>query len=176
MTTPAVTQEIKSTIKTFGTDRLLPGTYTLALSQVAECPVELNEERLTFVEAVRRLVEEKAMPSSEFRPDYKTENASYILTIPKVESESDYRMREIGLANVFRALVELSAKGVNVDKAIWFYFDFDWSNDADVSHSFFVVYDGKIVDEECHFCKLGAVTSNKKRRQGANLAQSSLQG
>ena len=52
MTTLAVMQQAKSAIKPFGRDRFSPGTYTLDLSQVSECPVELNKQRLTFSQAL----------------------------------------------------------------------------------------------------------------------------
>jgi hypothetical protein len=50
-----------------------------------------------------------------------------------------------------RKLLVIVSEGVDIDRATWFYYDKDWSCDGDASHTFFVVYDGKVVDESCHF-------------------------
>ena len=42
-------------------------------------------------------------------------------------------------------------EGINPINVMWFYYDHDWSRDADESHVFFAVHDKKIVLESCHF-------------------------
>jgi hypothetical protein len=52
---------------------------------------------------------------------------------------------------LLRKLHELEQRGINLDEAEFFYYDFDWSRDADTSHTFFVLHKGKIVDEVFSF-------------------------
>ncbi len=48
-------------------------------------------------------------------------------------------------------LIEFARQGVDPHMVKWFYYDNDWSRDADESYSFFAVHGGKIVMESCHF-------------------------
>lgn len=48
-------------------------------------------------------------------------------------------------------LAELLRQGIDPHDVTWFYYESDWSRDADESHTFFVVYRGKVVLEACHF-------------------------
>lgn len=140
-------------LATFGTDRLLPRAYRLDLSQVGPCQVELNGERLSFVEALRRLQNERVKAINRMvgvKREFTAENGTrFVLSVPPVDDEPTYPMREYGLLHVLTDLVDLAANGVDIDRATWFYYDLDWSQDADVSHSFFVFHNEKVVDERC---------------------------
>jgi hypothetical protein len=48
---------------------------------------------------------------------------------------------------ILRDLLGLVKDGIEPHSATWFYYDKDWSCDGDLSHSFFVSYQGKIVRE-----------------------------
>jgi len=48
-------------------------------------------------------------------------------------------------------LVQLHKKGIDPFEARWFFYDKDFSQDAVESFTFFVVYDGKIVEERINF-------------------------
>ena len=50
-----------------------------------------------------------------------------------------------------RELAELLRQGIDPHHVTWFYYDHDWSRDADESYTFFCVHGGKIVSESCHF-------------------------
>jgi hypothetical protein len=50
-----------------------------------------------------------------------------------------------------RKLIDLNRQGIDPHRVTWFYYDHDWSRDADESYTFFVVCDGKIIDESSRF-------------------------
>jgi hypothetical protein len=105
----------------------------------------MDGQQSTFIEVLRRLQTEKV--KEEGFPfdwdEYVTEKGKIVVSEP----EGSPRW----LVTVLRRLVELARKGIDLDNATWFYFDFDWSRDANASHTFFVVCDAKIVHESCHF-------------------------
>jgi len=126
-------------VKTFGRERMAAGKYALDLEGVATAPLQQNGEQSTFIEALRKLSQAKItkMPSRFGMGDreYVTDSGTIIIK------------GEIWLLALLTDLVEMVRNGVDLDRASWFYYDFDWSIDADVMHTFFVVYDGKVVDE-----------------------------
>lgn len=139
--------------------------------------MELNEEPLTFSQALNRLLQEKATPSSPWGGlEFKTEHNKYVLTIPEGEYYHGLASGlRAGLANVFRKLLELSGNGVDPCEANWFPFDADFSGAIQVGHLFFVVSDGEIADA-LPFCRLVPLDSEKIRKQGSRprLAKSPL--
>jgi hypothetical protein len=42
-------------------------------------------------------------------------------------------------------------QGIDPYSVMWFYYDNDWSRDADECHVFFVVHRDKVILESCHF-------------------------
>lgn len=130
---------------TFARERLAPGMYSLDLSRVAQLAVEANGEKCTFIDVLRRLHNEKITDIQHGFFDHETYVTEGGPVAVKVADHQHWLLR------LLKTFVELVRKGVDLDSAQWFYYDHDWSRDADEMHCFFVVSDGKIVDESCAF-------------------------
>lgn len=125
----------------FGRDRLSPGAYTLDLSTVVNVPVKVNGEPATFADAYRKLRDSKIEEI-----DHGFESDKYVTGEGEISLECDWPI----LATM-RELSGLTRQGIEPFHVTWFYYEHDWSRDADESYTFFAVHDGKIVNESCHF-------------------------
>src|SRR5579863_9655 len=127
----------------FGRDRFSPGLYRLDLSNVREQPVKMNGKPSTFGEVYLKLLESKVREMPDRFPfgieKYSTE-AGDITVEAKWTILSEMRM-----------LVDLARQNIDPYGTMWFYYESDWSRDADESHVFFAVYGDKVVLEACHF-------------------------
>lgn len=137
-------EESKAKLPTFGRGRLSPGMYSLDLSTVVDTPVDMNDQPSTFGEAYRKLrnTEIKEVPSSPslYGDKYVTE-----------DGEIRIKCHKSPVVWVMHTLVELMRQRIDPHRVMWFYYDYDWSRDADETHVFFAVHEGKIVLESCHF-------------------------
>lgn len=137
---PDMNEAAEPEFKKFGRDRYSPGAYSLDLTSVLEIPVKANGELSTFGEVYVKLKGAKAVEEFQFR-HYK-----YVTEHGDVSLECDWPV-----ASILQKLVKLTQRGIDPHDVTWFYFGHDWSRDADEAYSFFAVYQGKIIDEDCHF-------------------------
>jgi hypothetical protein len=128
--------------ETFGREPFQPGTYTIDISAARDLPVTVNGDPSTFGDAYNKLSESgiQGMPDQFSNADkYVTEDGEVVLG-------GDWRVRfEI------RILANLVRLGISPDEVRWFYYDHDWSQDADEVHTFFAVHGNKVVLEGSHF-------------------------
>lgn len=142
MTDAGVTPQAKAA-KTFGRGRYSPGAYTLDLSEAMDLPMTLNGEASTFGDVFAKLRDSKIreIPSISIRIDeYGTDDGKIVL------SSDDWAPR-----STMRMLAALMRDGINPSEVVWYYYDHDWSSDADESHTFFAVSEDKIILPACHF-------------------------
>src|SRR5271170_2768057 len=129
----SVTPGTKTQLKTFGRTRPSPGCHTLDLSVVADALLKMNGQPSTFAEIYRKLRDSKIEKMPEFMRDaYGTDHG-------EIELSGDWP-----LLSTMRTLIGLTRQGVDPYRVMWFYYDHDWSRDADERYSFFAVYDGKV--------------------------------
>jgi hypothetical protein len=142
MSSTAVASDTEIEAKTFGRERLSPGIYTIDLSAVADIPLKLNGESSTLFAAISKLQDSKIqeMPENSFGSD------RYITNTGEVVLDGDWRV-----LFTIRTVADLMRRGINLRAVMWFYYDHDWSRDADESHHFFAVHGDSIVLESCHF-------------------------
>ena len=132
----------KETAKTFGYSRPDPGMYTLSF-EVAGLPLKMDGNECCFGAAWDRLSQSNIKEVEEHHhPD---DGDVYVTEAGKVQITGKWTER-----GLLRDLLKLHGKGVKPFAAIWF--PYDWSHSEDVVvHHFFVLYDGKIVDEQFTF-------------------------
>jgi len=118
---------------------------------VATLPLTDNGEPSTFVDIYRKLhgvkilkVPDWVMGEATFETDAGEVTVSY-------ESGQPYVSGQLHLVTVLRDLIDLLKDGIDPHRAMYFYYEHDWSNDADELYAFFVVHDGKIVRERLSF-------------------------
>lgn len=135
-------EQAKPELQAFGRVRLLPGAYHLDLSAVKDATVTLKGQPSTFGDAYSELIHSKIKEMPAFpilRDRYLTEEG-------EIELDCDWTLRA-----TMRTLIQLAQQGVEPYGATWFYYDHDWSRDADETYAFFVVCGSKIVSESCSF-------------------------
>lgn len=140
MSEAARTVETKPTFGKF--ESWAPGAYSIDFAAVRDIPVKDNEHSSTFGEVYCKLVGSKI----EQMPDRFSHKDKY--TTDKGEVELDC---EWPIASTMRKLIDLNRQGIDPHRVTWFYYDHDWSRDADESYTFFAVCDGKIIDESSRF-------------------------
>lgn len=124
----------------FGRERRKPGAYQLTLDHIWDYPTKVNGEESTFGKAYL-LLKGNVNPAEAARLHG---HADYVLkTGQRIEVDT-----HIHLSSLLDTLVELSMV-VEPESCIWYYYDHDWSRDADETFDFFVVNDKRIVQE--HF-------------------------
>lgn len=138
-----VAAEGKGQVKTFGRNRLLPGAYTVDLSTVCDAPVKVNGEPCGFVEAYSKLRDSKI---EEMPESFSVISEKYVTGEGVILFECEWPLRA-----TMRKLIELTRQGIDPHSVTWFYYDHDWSRDADERYIFFAVRDGKIIKESCNF-------------------------
>jgi len=79
-------------------------------------------------------------------PDLFSNGSKYVTDAGVVALECDWQ-----LMSAMRTLIGLVRDGIAPDCVTWFYYDHDWSRDADEGHTFFAIHDGKVILESCHF-------------------------
>jgi hypothetical protein len=145
---PMSEQSKEEALATFGRKRLEPGAYRLDLSRIASLPLELNGTPSTFIEILRNLTEAKidTMPGIVLHyAEFDTAEGKIVVSAKGDES------KDWGIVRMLVRLVELAASGINIDHAVWFYYQHDYSRDAAESHSFFIVDKNTIVSEHTSF-------------------------
>jgi hypothetical protein len=147
-----VTSKPKST--KFGDEQLLPGAYTVDFSAVQNIQIKDNDQLSTFGELYVKLKDSKI----EKMPDWFSRKDKYITDKEEIELDGDWPV-----ISTMRKLIDLTRQGISPYEVTWFYFDHDWSRDADESYSFFIVHNGKILDESTHFSSEGPRILIKKQ-------------
>lgn len=140
----AKTPETNSALQRFGRERFSPGSYTLDISDsVWNLPLTMNGQTSTFGNVYRKLSDSRIKETKSFREhSYVTEEG---------EIHLDGEIKEWPLRATMRELAALFRQGIDPHTVTWFYYDDDWSRDADERHVFFAVHDAKIVIESCSF-------------------------
>jgi hypothetical protein len=140
----ATAPEANIETKKFGRDRYSPGRYELDCSFVKNTPLKLNGQDSTFEAVYTKLRESKIIDipwSLGFRDTkYVTDKGDMV-----IEAE-DWR-----ILSVIQKLAGLLKQEINPYEVTWFYYDHDWSRDADECHVFFAVHNDRVVLESCHF-------------------------
>jgi hypothetical protein len=145
MATEPTTLPANETAKTFGTSSPEPGMYRLSHS-VLELPLKMDGEECLFDSAWERL---SRSDIKEVEQHSFLDGDVYTTGAGKVQI-ADAGTEGMGTRDLLRNLLELHGKGVDPFAATWF--PYDWSHYEDVVvHGFFVLHDGKIVDEEFTF-------------------------
>jgi hypothetical protein len=142
MATETVPARTNERARTFGTSRPDPGMYKLSQS-VSVLPLTMDGKECYFGEAWDRLshLEVKELERHQ-HPD---DGDVYITEAGKVQITGEWTT-----CDLLRDLLGLHGKGVDPFAAKWF--PYDWSHYEDVAvHSFFVLYDDKIVEEQFSF-------------------------
>ncbi len=125
----------------FGRERRTPGAYRLNLDPIWEYPAKVNGEESTFGKAYV-LLNGNVNPSESL--DRIHDQADYVLKI----GQTVHIETHIHLSYLLERLVELGMKA-DPDSCLWYYYEHDWSRDADEIFQFFVVNNQQIVQE--HF-------------------------
>ena len=139
VTPPAEKHEIKKV----GRDRFSPGLYQLDLSALKDLPLKINGVPSTFAEAYYKLADAKIrkMPDGwSIRVD------KYVTDAGDIDLEAEWT----GLSKM-KMLIDLVRQDIDPFTVMWFYYDHDWSRDADECDIFFAVHSDKITLESCRF-------------------------
>jgi hypothetical protein len=142
MATETPTMGTNETAKTFGDSRLDPGMYKLSF-EVGGLSLKMDGKECCFGAAWDMLSRSNVKGVEEHsHPD---DGDVYFTEAGKVQITGKWTERAL-----LRGLLNLHGKGVEPFAALWF--PYDWSHSEDVVvHCFFVLYDGKIVDEQFFF-------------------------
>ncbi len=128
----------------FGRDRYSPGMYRLDLSSVKDASLLLNGQASTFEAVYLKLADSKL---TEVVSRFAFGTAKYVTD----EGELVVASKDWAVLSSMNTLAELLQRGINPYEAMWFYYDHDWSRDADECHVFFVAHRDAVVSEHCHF-------------------------
>lgn len=136
--------EVKNGIERFGRERYKSGLYSLDLSRVKDAPLKVNGEASTFEGLFIKLAKAKVI---EIADHGGLRDAKYITDAGDLIVETE----EWQFIHVINRFAELFKRGINPYNVRWFYFDHDWSRDADEVHVFFAAHGDEIVLDSCHF-------------------------
>jgi hypothetical protein len=125
----------------FGRENHTPGLYVIDFSAVQNTRIKYNGDLCSFSEAYAKLKDSKI----EQMPDRFSRREEYVTAEGTVKLDCVWTV-----ASTMRKLIELTRQGISPYEVTWFYYDHDWSRDADESYSFFAVHRGKIIDESWH--------------------------
>src|SRR5690349_16781922 len=134
MSETAASVETKQ-IKRFGRDRYTAGSYSTDFTHVADALLKISGQPATFIEVCRRLQEAKVKECSD---RFSHKETTFVTESGKIIVEGPWEI----LATL-RTIVELLRQGIDPHSVRWFYFDHDWSRDADELHAFFAVHGDK---------------------------------
>lgn len=139
MATETTAVGANETAPTFGTSRPDPGMYTLS-PKVGSIPLKMDGKECPLWNAWDRLSHSNIKEIEEYHVD----GHVYVTEAGKVQ------IAGFGTCELLRDLLKLHGKGVDPFAATWF--PYDWGHYEDVVvHSFFVLHDGKIVEEDFTF-------------------------
>jgi hypothetical protein len=127
-------------IRSFGDERLAPGTYSLSHDALEDIRFKVDGENCKFGATLDRLHSAKLKKRDAWE-ERNFDRDIYVTNWGEVKVEGDDRKLRI-----LRELLELTQKGVRPRDATWFYY-----LDDNFGHVFFVLYSGKIVDEYYSF-------------------------
>lgn len=148
----SATERTRPEVPTFGRERLAPGGYYLDLSAVATFPLKDNGQVSTFADVYEKLRAAKILKVPErfamYEATFETDMGDVTVS---GESGQGYVSGQSFVLNVLRDLIDLQREGIDPHRATWFYYEHDWSRDADELYRFFVIHDGKLVRERFSF-------------------------
>jgi hypothetical protein len=136
--------DVKAEFPKFGRNRFDPGGYYLDWDKLSSIPLKLNGEPSSLDVVYSKLAHSKIKddpnePSGFGQRKLVTDKGN-------LEIEGDW-----AILSTLDTLVGLFKRDINPANVLWFYFDHDWSRDADECHVFFAVHNDQIVLESCHF-------------------------
>lgn len=145
MATESTTVAANEITKDFGTTRLDPGMYVLS-PWVSALPLKMDGKECHFGDAWDRLSQSKYKEVEQHGvlggDIYVTETAKVQIKGEGIEGD--------GTRGLLHALLELHRKGIDPFAATWFPYDSGRYMGA-TTHDFFVLYEGKIVEEMLGF-------------------------
>lgn len=151
----AVTAQTKPELPTFGRDRRAPGAYYLDLAPVVEFPLTDNGQPTTFAAIYRKLRDSKILKVPEGFSRFARAGATFETDGGEVkvsgESGQGYISGQHSVITLLCDLIDLHKEGIDPNRVAFFYYEHDWSRDADELYLFFLIHDGKIVRERFSF-------------------------
>jgi hypothetical protein len=142
MSGTTVPSKAEGQVQTFGRGRFSPGGYALDLSKVKAIPVNVDGQPSTFAEAYCKLRDSNIREM----PDFFLDKAKYVTEQGEIELDCKWPLN-----STMRKLADFTRQGIDPHSLWWFYYDHDWSCDADELNIFFVVRADKIIAESCRF-------------------------
>jgi hypothetical protein len=137
--------DIKAEFLTFGRmAKFSPGMYSIHWDNLKNIPLKLNGEPSTLDAVYVKFVNSKIKNEPDEHSGLR--NKRYVTDEGNLDIEAEWTV-----LSTINTLAGLFKRGINPINVIWFYFDHDWSRDADECYVFFAVHDEKIVLESCHF-------------------------
>lgn len=136
--------DVKPDFARFGRNRLKPGMYSLRWGSLRGIPLKLNGEPSSLDALYFKFVHSKIKDDPDEHDSLY--QRKFVTDQGDLEIEAEWTV-----LTTIDTLVSLFRRGINPVDVMWFYFDHDWSRDADECHVFFAVYDNEIVLDSCHF-------------------------
>ena len=137
--------DLKAEFPTFGRmARFSPGMYSIHWDNLKNIPLRLNGEPSTLDAVYVKFVNSKIRDEPDEHSGLR--HKRYVTDQGDLDIEAEWTV-----LSTINTLAGLFKRGINPINVIWFYFDHDWSRDADECYVFFAVHDEKIVLESCHF-------------------------
>lgn len=118
--------------------------YSLNWDNLKDIPLKLNGEPSTLDALCAKLAHSKIKDDPDANSNLR--HRKYITDQGDLEIEAEWT-----ILSTISTLAGLFKRDINPVNVRWFYFDHDWSRDADECHVFFAVHDNRIVLESCHF-------------------------
>jgi hypothetical protein len=137
--------DLKAEFPTFGRmARFSPGMYSIHWDNLKNIPLKLNGEPSTLDAVYVKFVNSKIKDEPDEHSGLR--HKRYVTDQGDLDIEAEWTV-----LSTINTLAGLFKGGINPINVVWFYFDHDWSRDADECYVFFAVHDEKIVLESCHF-------------------------
>jgi hypothetical protein len=139
-----IVTDAKPEFPKFGRSRFEPGMYSLDWENLSNIPLKLNGELSSLDVLYSKLAHSKVKDEPDEHSGLR--HKKYVTDQGDLDVEAEWTV-----LSTIDTLVGLFKRDINPVNVLWFYFDHDWSRDADECHVFFAVHNNQIVLESCHF-------------------------
>ena len=140
----ATVPNVNAEFPKFGRGRFDPGMYSLDWESLKGIPLKLNGEASNLDALYVKLAHSKIKDDPDEHSSLS--HKKYVTDTGDLEIEAEWT-----ILSTIDTLVGLFKREINPVNVLWFYFDHDWSRDADECHVFFAVHNNQIVLESCNF-------------------------
>jgi hypothetical protein len=138
--------DAKAEFPTFGRmAHFSPGMYSIHLENLKNIPLKLDGEPSTLDAVYVKFLNSKIKDEPDDERG-SLRHKKYVTDQGDLNIEAEWTV-----LSTIDTLAGLFKRGINPINVIWFYFDHDWSRDADECYIFFAVHDERVVLESCHF-------------------------